>query len=170
LGPYERICTAFAAVEIAEDAGAGGGEAVDAAIELGLEAIAEGAVELGLGGEGDGEDGVGHGGALSVDEGNEVRVLGVAEASDAPVNVDELVDELDFGGGGGAPVGELLGGDGVEGVAGFRWQEGVIEGEGGAAEAGLAGGGGAAGAAGVGFGAAGLGAVGAVDGGALFGS
>jgi hypothetical protein len=161
----ERNCAAFGAFEIAGEAGAHGDEASDAAIEAVLFAVVEGAIELGLGGHGGGE-GVGAGGeALGLHGGQEGGGLGVAEASDAPTDVDEFVDHLEFGGGGRAPVGEFGGGEGVEGVAGLMGEEGALKGDG---AAGVAGGLGAAGDAGGGFGAAGFGAVGAADGGALF--
>ena len=160
MGPWGDGETLAEAVEVAEDLGAGGGLDVDAAIELELGAVGHGAFAFGVGDHGGGELGGAGALALGLHVGDEVVGLGEADALDAPVDVDEFLDELDLGGGGGLVVGELVLGDQIVDFAGFVGEEGAIEREGdGAAAAGFLGRLGTLLVAFGGFGATGFGAV-----------
>ena len=158
----------FGAVEVAHEPGADGDQAVDTAVELGLDTGVGSAVNFGLGDHGDRQSFLVAAFSLGLHVGLEVVGLGVADAADAPVDVDDFVDHLGFGVGGGLPVGEFAGGDGVADLAGLGGQEGAFECEGLAVLRGLLGGALAAGPAFRGFGASGFGAVFAGDAGAFF--
>lgn len=126
LGPWARGETFGEAFEVAEDAAAGSGEEGDAAVQGELVR----GIDFGVGREGGGQ-----GGSLGVETlglhvGEEGLGLGETETPDAPVEVDEFVDQLGLGGSGGLPVGEFGLREGCVDGLGFGGQQGAIESDG----------------------------------------